>query len=583
MERNPSTNGTEPRRSTHPGRRAAALLCVLCLVAALAPSARAADPLLSGGEIRYQISPRAWGDEERSLHVVLTFVGEADGTTVLALPDQWGGARDLGRAIQGLRARTAEASIEASPQGKKAVVVTHPPLRPVQVEYEVVQDEPSSPLTAARLNRPVLRLGWFYVIGQALFVIPEWDRDAQRELVITWSGLPSGWTLVGPWGEGPGEKAARGDIGDLLGATFIGGIDLRHSRRIEAGYEVSLVTRGHWAFPEEDLLELWHEIIDGQRRMLDKGAPLSATLIALQTDEYVSNLDGEARTGGVSLYLPQELGAAQEAAFLLAHETFHLCNARQIGPPAHPRLAWFSEGVADWFAARTLQETGLWDEGRTIEWLNGVLREYSMSPARSLSVEQMMAERASSHEAARLPDRQGALLASNWDADMRRISGGALSLESVLQRLPVQREAGALGEERIAGAFPPELREGVLREVRRCVIDGGVVEPRPGAFAPRYVLVQEFLRAFEPGFDVDASLTNGVVSGVRPGSASWRAGLRDGQQWIGGGVTRDPDAWAEIVIADPRGLQRVIRYLPRAEQAQRVPQYRLPRARSPLP
>jgi len=553
---------------------AAALASIVAPHAALG-----ADPLLAGAELRYHISPHAWGDEERSLRIVLSFVGEPDGTTELALPDRWGGAAGLGRCIRNLRALTPGASVLPVPQRPNLLQVTHPPMRAVQIEYHVVQDEPSSPLTVLRLNRPVLRLGWFYAIGQALFVIPRWDQNAQRELSVTWSGLPAGWNLSGPWGEGAGEQRARGDIGDLRGATFIGGAGLRSSLRDEAGAAVTLITRGEWPFPDADLLDLAAHITGAQRRLLDDHTPMKATVIAIQTDEHPSNTGGEARTGGVSLYMPSGIVAAQDAAFLLAHEMFHLWNPRRIGRLAGPRLTWFSEGVTDWAAARTLDEIGLWGEGRFIVWINSVLRDYSLSSARALPVDQLLARRSESPEASRMPYLQGAILAHNWEADLRRISGGSLSFQNVLRRLVATRVASPLDEERIADAFPADMREGVLREIRRCIIGGGVIDPRPDAFAPRLVLTQEFLHAFDPGFEVDPSLVRGVITGVRPGSAAWRAGLRDGQLWVGGGVTRDPDEWAEIVIADDRGAQRIIRYLPRSGHTHRVPQYRLPSAR----
>ena len=73
--------------------------------------------------------------------------------------------------------------------------------------------------------------------------------------------------------------------------------------------------------------------------------------------------------------------------------------------------------------------------------------------------------------------------------------------------------------------------------------------------------------------------TNWQLDLLDIGSGGVCFGLRDGQPWVAGGVTRDPDDWTEIVIAEARGAQRVIRYLPRADRALRVPQYRLPPAR----
>src|SRR5205085_8496229 len=79
---------------------------------------------------------------------------------------------------------------------------------------------------------------------------------------------------------------------------------------------------------------------------------------------------------------------------------------------------------------------------------------------------------------------------------------------------------------RTAGKY---IDAGALRELHEYV-DLGKTIPVPATALGHCATVQmDDIPAFELGIDRETSITQHVVSGVKPGSAAFQAGLRDGQ------------------------------------------------------
>src|ERR1044072_2108614 len=80
---------------------------------------------------------------------------------------------------------------------------------------------------------------------------------------------------------------------------------------------------------------------------------------------------------------------------------------------------------------------------------------------------------------------------------------------------------------------------------------------------------------WDMGFEADTSFKTRVISGVRPDSNAYRAGLRDGQKWVSGGLVHgDPNRLTKLTVIDG-GTQKVVQFYPAATEAIRLPQYKL--------
>jgi len=135
---------------------------------------------------------------------------------------------------------------------------------------------------------------------------------------------------------------------------------------------------------------------------------------------------------------------------LSAHELFHAWNVKRIRPTVlgpfaydrevHTSMLWFSEGFTSYYAWLLLARAGLANEEQTLAWLAEKIKDLQESPGRKL----MTVEQAS-WETWLKPDdagnayvdyyTKGMLIALVLDLEIRRISGGQRSADTVMREL----------------------------------------------------------------------------------------------------------------------------------------------------
>ena len=259
--------------------------------------------------------------------------------------------------------------------------------------------------------------------------------------------------------------------------------------------------------------------------------------------------------------------------YVLAHELFHTWNAGEIRSDG---LYWFSEGFTDYYARLLLLRAGLISTDEYARDVNRVGREYAQSPARNRPGDEATRGFYAGSDLSRLPYQQGMLLAARWNAQIRTATNGRFSLDDALRDL--RRSARAadapVTASDVTGAvlkYAPHADP--LGDVRRVVAQGGTLDPEPGALGPGFALRLARIAPFEAGFDARATLDTRVVSGVKPNSHAFWAGLRDGQEVLGCAPWTPGDANGRIVLTvRDAGGSRDIEWTPAGDPVP-VPQF----------
>ena len=155
---------------------------------------------------------------------------------------------------------------------------------------------------------------------------------------------------------------------------------------------------------------------------------------------------------------------------LSAHELFHAWNVKRIRPTVlgpfayerevHTSMLWFSEGFTSYYGWLLLARAGLASEQETLEHLADAIRKLQESPGRkTMTVEQ------ASWETWLKPDdagnsyvdyyNKGMLIAAVLDLEIRRISGGQRSVDTVMRELwaRYQRLGTGLGPAELEQVF----------------------------------------------------------------------------------------------------------------------------------
>ncbi|HKU72343.1 MAG TPA: hypothetical protein VJR02_00350 [Pyrinomonadaceae bacterium] len=530
-------------------------------------------------ELTYDVEPICEGESCRLL-VGLTFQGDSSGESRLLLPLEWSHGVKLYRAIRNIQSPSEGVKIDDTKE-PHVKTVRHRPNQRVSLTYEVVTQPPGTKLTIAVYHEPVLRSSYFYVIGQALWVYPDMAETTPLHVSLHWKNIPNGWALINSFGAGEPRQKVKTTLEKFRKATFLAG-DYRVKRIVIKKRPVYAVTRGKWGFPDEEFNSLVEKLVQVQRDFWNSYDFSYYLMALLPLDEQEGVRGGEGRTNSFSLYLPKDLTTLSKDQHLLAHEIFHAWNPQRlgdfelIGGVENERLYWFSEGFTDYYASLLLLRAGLISLDEYVAAHNTFIEAYYTSPVRSLTVDEMVQKRQTNRDAEKLFYKKGYLLANHLDFTIRSKTNGKHSLDDVMRSLlrSSKPDSIKLSEKRIADALRPYLQEQGASDIEKYMGRGELV-PTDNSIGACATVEDVEYRSFDPGFDFEKWVKSRVISGVVPDSNAYRAGLRDGQKWVSGGMVHDdPTRLTKFTVIDG-DTQKLVQFYPASTKAIPLPQFKL--------
>ena len=548
------------------------------------------------------------------VHIALDLRVPASGSEVIVLPSEWAETTGLERGIENLKVSGGGARLAAG-QTTALRVLRATPGAAVRVEYDLVAR--GLPAGGAERHRVVLRAGLVEFNGSNGLVAP-WMEPAERVHVeLRFSGLPAGQTMVTSFGEGAAQQMT-GLWREMRSALFVGGA-LRTKELVVEGAPVLLAIvpprAGEWKFTDDEAAAKVRRILAAERMFWrDLAIPWYAVVIAPLEDAGGGGPGavgggGTAFTHAFLLSLAAREGFGAETESLFAHEAFHEWNPLGMGSVGpKPAPAWFTEGVTTFYQDRLLARAQLLDAEEYLRRVNRIVRDDRFlrddrlvrddrllrdgAPRKTrLLRDQRSLRPAAAGAAARLdaeattyraPYLRGALMAMWLDAEIRRQTRGARSLDDVMLALRADREQ-PLTEERVLTTAGYLVDASTVERLRGFADGDGEVSFYAGALADGLaaslgsakgscvVVKERGLWSFDLGMDAAELRHGGVLASVREGSAAWRAGLRNGQVVEGWEMwTGDPDHEVVVMVRGENG-RTAVHYLPRGEQV-RVPQ-----------
>jgi predicted metalloprotease with PDZ domain len=374
--------------------------------------------------IAYRVTPEMKEGALAALDVEIRFNGNSEGVTRLHLPDEFAGQSELWRQVADLTVEGAEIS-EAGPSVR---LLRHKPGVPLVVRYRVVPAYGEDPKGEAGLpNRALIRPTWFGVLGEVVFAIPE--GRAHAPATFTWGPAPSGWVMASDL-----DHPTPLTLETLVESFLYGGTDIRLSKLQVAGGPVRLAMRGHWNFSDGELADLLARIVVVERQFWkDPNTAFFVPLVPLTPLPEGTLHAGIGRGDAFVLYSTTD-SSLEGFRWELAHEHMHTWIPREVGglPEKDEVLDyWFSEGFADFYAARALLHSGIWSLEDFISEQNEMLERYGNSP-NPLPNAQILKEFWTSDVVRQAPYDRGRMLATIWDYRLRQ-SNSSRSLNEVLK------------------------------------------------------------------------------------------------------------------------------------------------------
>ena len=539
--------------------------------------------------------------------------GSPEGETTLEVSENWGGVTAAGEDIADLRVTTWDG---------RPLVVQHPtPWRwtvrhalgePLVYFYSIhanpYQDDPD-PRTH---YRPIVTSGLVHWIGELALVRPKHlDDGTPRRVAFEWEDfdLP-GWKVASSFGVGARPLRLDVPLQQVREALFLAGKLEIFERSVHAQpVAIALAGKG-WRFAPAQFADLATRVVELERGFFadyDKPFYLVSMIPIGKTDTLSVSLGGTGLTNSFATFVgpgtqlsasgaapsgsgpttPAKGGSGTALVKLLLHEMFHEWNGRVLQREApEERMYWFSEGFTDFYTRRLAMRGGWIDARDFTDDVNAKIREYYTSTERGADAPRIEAMFFKDRSVRRQPYTRGDLLACVVDQAIRRRTHGRQSLDDFMRTLVTSARTGKDGTLRISNdslfaRIEKWAGKGTARTVRSVALEGADLKLPADLFAPALKQIRGEAGRFDLGFDLDASRATHVITGVREGSAGWKAGLRDGQKLLGASVWYDrPDREAAFDV-EIEGVRRKVSYLPIAG-AIRVPLYELVPSRANL-
>ncbi len=502
--------------------------------------------------IDYTLTPVLRDGALTAVQVELSFRGEADGETLLALPDSWGGENGLHRGVEALEVVSGATMRDGEGPAQRALA--HRPNARIRMRYRVIQDWAGEP-AAAQGNpyRPIVQPGYFHLIGHAALAQPQLSLASPVRLRVR--ALPRGWTFAS-------DLEHRGlRLGNVSSSVAVAG-----DFRIIESENVRVAMRGRWRFTDAAFARDVEEIVAGQRRFWgDSASPFLVSVVQLNAPDGWISIGGTGLTDAFAFFATHNAEAGPIAR-TLAHEALHTWIPRQIGGMPDRDEAvdyWLSEGFTDFYTGRLLVREGLWTPTQFAEDFNAMLRAYAESPVREAPNARILADFWRELPVQQLPYQRGRLLVTLWDA---RLRASGQDFDDVISEMRVRARGGG---ETTAAALLPEAAESLGLDIRADlaahVEQGGAILLPEDVFAPCGRVLTRQVPQFHRGFDIERTMANNnVIAGVDRRLPAYAAGIRNGMVLIrrDGGEIGDSEQEIAYVVRDGEA-ERTFRYMPR--------------------
>jgi len=509
--------------------------------------------------------------------VSVTFTGEADGSTDIRLPNEWGGQQELFKAIRNVSVSKGATLSETDKPFLRSI--THQPGQRITVTYEIAQDF-QGPLTNAIRYRPVTDAQYVHWIGNTVWVLPEWDEQVDNDVSIEWKGFPKTWTVANSFASTRRKQKFQAKLPELLSAIFVAG-DFRIATTKAKGNDITVAIRGKWQFADTDLAEMIRKVLETERDFFADHSQKYYLVTLVQTDEGPNaiSLGGTGLTNSFALFATPNATISRFRG-LLGHEYVHNWIPGRLGrmPEPEQELYWFSEGFTEFYTYKLLYRGGLITPAEYAEAYNDRIREYYRLPVRNASNDRIVADFWTDRNVQRLPYLRGFLFATNLDAEIARSSGGSASLDDAVRELLAASKTSSqpLSFESLTAAFSKHVGRDLASDINRQLKEGELVIPVADALGSSFSQRTTEMPIFELGFNFDKFAKDRVVADLDPNSSAYAAGLRNGQKRNGGVSLAFGDASKEVElkVKDDEG-EKTIKFLPVSRERLQIPQYQL--------
>lgn len=413
--------------------------------------------------------------DDVALGIEFSFTGDADGTTRLTMPVQWGPDSELGNLYSEFAAAESATgdAVAVNIDGAK-VSLRHAPNARLTFSYVVRQDyagEPSWEDHRLPGMRPVLQRHYISMIGHTVFPTFETPRSFTLDL----SGLDGDGTLAFSLPLDDTASTEPHPLTTIKNAIIVAG-DFRYSETERAEMVVRTAIRGSWSLSDRQIVDVVSSVLIEAAKLFDDRA-FEQYLVVINTLPALPEGSAVVGTGLTESFLLLATANAEvdNLRHTIVHEILHEWIARRMGATdeeTDPLRMWFTEGFTEYYTQLVMLRSGLVSAQGFVQNLNELALNYQKSSVKTATNEAIMAGIWQARELERLPYQRGALLALHWDTILR--SKGGAGLAGVLAGL-IDTADESLGDDEIAAAMTSALGSRFAEDYDSYIVRGDAI------------------------------------------------------------------------------------------------------------
>jgi predicted metalloprotease with PDZ domain len=442
----------------------------------------------------------------------------------------------------------------------------------VPVRYRALPREVSAATRPGPLYDLRAEGGGLSAAGINFLALPENELDYRVRLKWDLSGFGPG--AAGVWSLGEGEVETVASMDRLAFSYYAAGP--LHRYPAGGGGRFSMYWFGEPPFDTA-------AVADQIRRMYEAAAAYfedadSSYRIFVRKQPYASGGGTALRQSFMFGWHAGDPPTPDNLRGLLAHEITHNWPAMQ---GEHGETSWYSEGAAEYYSILFLYRAGLYTTEEFRDAINRRASGYYTNSLQRLSNKEAAERFWSDGSAQRVPYGRGFMYLAAVDAAIRAKSGGARTLGDLVREMRKrQLRDEPYGIEQWLELLTAELGPQAKQDYE-AMVAGRQLVPPPGSFGPCFRPEAGKERVFELGFDARAAgRVPGKITGLVPGSAAERAGLREGDEvqeavFVGSSLVADEEATLTVKVLRG-GAPLAVTFLPRGAEVESWQWVRVP-------
>jgi predicted metalloprotease with PDZ domain len=397
------------------------------------------------------------------------------------------------------------------------------------------------------------------------------DDNQERPISVEIVGAPKHWQLY----SSIDRNAARFETIDSyknLALSAIGG-GQSHSFHVQ-GKPVSVFVHGELDIPNEEIFTAVERIVRLERRWFaDYEQPFYHVIVAPRSGVTA----GYATPNAFINFVRKDITRG-ELNLLLAHEMFHYwlpgkIKIEQDEKYLAVRYDWFYEGFTDYFAPRILLEAKLITPANFAEQINKAILNIADNPHRAETYDDFVAAaKAGKFDGnyKKLSYHRGALIALNWDTQLRRAGRRDLS-DFIRQLYRLARKNSGKISERAFFDFAAGYGIDAERDLEGYIMRGEAIKVASDAQIRSFALRETERPLFNSGFSIEQTRKSGKISGVVEDGAAYRAGLRSEMEFVRAeNSNRFSNSWRAdkplVVVVKVNGQERRFEFFPHGKR-----------------